>query len=230
MVSYKGFQSTLPVWGGTAQVSVQPRSVGISIHPPRVGRDVVSFFVTTGIIISIHPPRVGRDFGGCLLFRFGHFISIHPPRVGRDTSQPGRVDTILISIHPPRVGRDLAKFRQTPHAPISIHPPRVGRDTERDSLHNPGGNFNPPSPCGEGLQAPNLARYSVLFQSTLPVWGGTLTLSSRLPAHLYFNPPSPCGEGPSSVRLCRFNSYFNPPSPCGEGQQKLTKILCKLLR
>ena len=22
---------------------------------------------------------------------------------------------------------------------------------------------------------------------------------------------------------------FNPPSPCGEGQQKLTKILCKLL-
>ena len=45
------------------------------------------------------------------------------------------------------------------------------------------------------------------FQSTLPVWGGTA-------AH---------GEEKGQKK------NFNPPSPCGEGQQKLTKILCKLL-
>ena len=69
---------------------------------------------------------------------------------------------------------------------ISIHPPRVGRDQAPASLFLPAGNFNPPSPCGEGPPAPPSA-------------------SSR-------------------------TANFNPPSPCGEGQQKLTKILCKLLR
>ena len=33
------FQSTLPVWGGTASWRGWPGSNGISIHPPRVGRD-----------------------------------------------------------------------------------------------------------------------------------------------------------------------------------------------
>ena len=77
-------------------------------------------------------------------------------------------------------------------------------------------NFNPPSPCGEGL----LIHFC-------PTIGAD------------FNPPSPCGEGRGLNLSCikRFISihppragrdavwyafadsipYFNPPSPCGEG-------------
>ena len=42
----------------------------------------------------------------------------------------------------------------------------------------PGGvtseNFNPPSPCGEGPKEPNHEHGAGKFQSTLPVWGGTM--------------------------------------------------------
>ena len=38
-----------------------------------------------------------------------------------------------------------------------------------------------------------------LFQSTLPVWGGTAVMATPLPEDSGFNPPSPCGEGPAAV-------------------------------
>ena len=37
----------------------------------------------------------------------------------------------------------------------------------------PGRYFNPPSPCGEGPAALGTPAWLPLFQSTLPVWGGT---------------------------------------------------------
>ena len=37
---YAIFQSTLPVWGGTDAVAVEVDVAAISIHPPRVGRDI----------------------------------------------------------------------------------------------------------------------------------------------------------------------------------------------
>ena len=80
--------------------------------------------------------------------------------------------------------------------------------------------FNPPSPCGEGLEFGQGHHLMHLpFQSTLPVWGGTATV--RLPRCVArnFNPPSPCGEGrnfPAQQPLHWDN--FNPPSPCGEGR------------
>ncbi len=57
------------------------------------------------LMISIHPPRVGRDLN--LLLQLGLLgISIHPPRVGRDILPAVADYAVLISIHPPRVGRD----------------------------------------------------------------------------------------------------------------------------
>ncbi len=40
-------------------------------------------------------------------------------------------------------------------------------------LSNTNTNFNPPSPCGEGLDAMSVIRQANQFQSTLPVRGGT---------------------------------------------------------
>ena len=40
----------------------------------------------------------------------------------------------------------------------------------------PGRYFNPPSPCGEGQQVQRMDSATRKFQSTLPVWGGTVVL------------------------------------------------------
>ena len=61
------------------------------------------------------------------------------------------------------------------NSPISIHAPRVGSDHG----NAPGGrllqDFNPRSPCGE-RPALKPRRYGhKRFQSTLPVWGATLS-------------------------------------------------------
>ena len=63
-----------------------------------------------------------------------------------------------------------------------------------------------------------------------PRVGRDLLCRSELWRGWNFNPPSPCGEGQPGRGIVALILHFNPPSPCGEGQQKLTKILCKLLR
>ena len=81
----------------------------------------------------------------------------------------------------------------------------------------PSFNFNPPSPCGEGPSALYPLAQMPEFQSTLPVWGGTLSCTWTPPVWPYFNPPSPCGEGRRAGRTIASICNFNPPSPCGEG-------------
>ena len=54
--------------------------------------------------------------------------------------------------------------------------------------------FNPRSPCGERQKLPPEDRHTVIFQSTLPVWGATIILNGAIGFLLHFNPRSPCGE------------------------------------
>ena len=101
------FQSTRPVWGATVDGGGVMSLDVISIHAPRVGRDVyadsktdrVSNFnprapcgarreflpkLPVRLLISIHAPRVGRDANMLILSQTKDIISIHAPRVGRD--------------------------------------------------------------------------------------------------------------------------------------------------
>ena len=144
------FQSTRPVRGGTACPAPPWAAPGISIHPPRAGRDVQHPVILGNQDISIHPPRAGRDRA-----QGQHFeeiiISIHPPRAGRDRlglvgllgdghfnppapcgagPTPGIAADAGggISIHPPRAGRDPGQMSRRKMTSISIHPPRAGRD------------------------------------------------------------------------------------------------------
>ena len=121
----------------------------ISIHAPRVGRDVQADDPQLLALISIHAPRVGRDIdveNANILFEFQStrpvwgattssiacdnrlIISIHAPRVGRDQISGAPDNILFISIHAPRVGRDLYRSSATVADRISIHAPRVGRD------------------------------------------------------------------------------------------------------
>ena len=170
----RGFQSTLPVWGGTRECGLRYEILQtISIHPPRVGRDqiVINFRLLLG-------------------------ISIHPPRVGRDTlTYPATDNNIMISIHPPRVGRDILLLLSELGSGYFNPPSPCGEGRKPSVTLTLGRYFNPPSPCGEGLKAQRDLDLGQIFQSTLPVWGGTRGNSGQGGHRAYFNPPSPCGEG-----------------------------------
>ena len=122
-----------------------------------------------------------------------------------------------ISIHPPRVGRDISHIIHHIQQRISIHPPRVGRDWQPDLLHRQPSDFNPPSPCGEGQSEISVTNSMSTFQSTLPVWGGTLCACRTTRCILDFNPPSPCGEGPNCGVKMEVSNEFQSTLPVWGG-------------
>ena len=84
------------------------------------------------------------------------------------------VTSYAISIHPPRVGRDFHNEIVFHLILISIHPPRVGRDADpvvhrhqQDVFQSTLPVWGGTRPCSTGPVLPRV------FQSTLPVWGGT---------------------------------------------------------
>ena len=113
----------------------------------------------------------------CQSSRAGIGISIHALLAESDQAANGLANAPpQISIHALLAESDLALLEEFEYEEkISIHALLAESD----------------------FQAPNLARYSVLFLSTLSLRRATS----------------------SSVRLCRFNSYFYPRSPCGERPQ-----------
>ena len=141
-------------WGeGRHRNGTPGGSPGISIHPPREGRD---FFIFAGrlsqIVISIHPPRKGRDSASGL----GPDQTIHfnPPSPQGEGLQREWANAVIVgrfqSTLPARGGTCgtpgfegvFAKFQSTlpvwggtlamqarcPAGLISIHSPRGGRD------------------------------------------------------------------------------------------------------
>ena len=83
------FQSTRPVRGGTIIDAFGASGLGISIHPPRAGRDFILYCMIL-VIQAFQSTRPVR--GGTIRTKYiGHpeSISIHPPRAGRDCGSPG---------------------------------------------------------------------------------------------------------------------------------------------
>ena len=123
------FQSTRPVWGATPLGLSITSTLKISIHAPRVGRDLTEEINAVSSLISIHAPRVGRDSkaqscrqrqqlfqstrpvwgatGGGIsyLSQCNHFNPRAPCGARLRFFQPVNFD-VDISIHAPRVGRD----------------------------------------------------------------------------------------------------------------------------
>ena len=146
-------------------------------------------------------------------------VSIHPPRVGRD-GLPNSGKRLSSSFNPPSpCGEGQALHFQ----PVWL---RCG--------------FNPPSPCGEGLTVAVPLTKVEVFQSTLPVWGGTSPRGQQAPVVVVSIHPPRVGRDPSVksalMGILGFQSTlpvwggtpppppslrqfpsFNPPSPCGEG-------------
>ena len=190
------FQSTRPAWGATKARRRGLAAVYVSIHAPRVGRDVTARGDRGCDDVSIHAPRVGRD-GQSGQHRTCQSVSIHAPRVGRDRVRTLRHPERIVSIHAPRVGRDApvidATYTQalfqstrpawgatidcassTNHERVSIHAPRVGRDCAGVCTAAASFCFNPRAPRGARRELQAQSFRLILFQSTRPAWGATI--------------------------------------------------------
>ena len=214
-VSAEQFQSTLPVWGATQSVAGLPISRHISIHAPRVGSDTR----------ASRPQKVDS-------------ISIHAPRVGSD-SIPAGVECRPADFNPRSPCGERPPWKMPWHNPGNFNPrsPCGERPASTPSSPRPW-HFNPRSPCGERRVGQTGGLRWTGFQSTLPVWGATISvikggtqngISIHAPrvgsdnalrgcpaCKINFNPRSPCGERQGHQRQTRHFANFNPRSPCGE--------------
>ena len=127
---------------------------------------------------------------------------------------------------------------------ISIHPPRVGWDAGGKRSLGQSVDFNPPTPCGVGRGVSLTVASPCRFQSTHPVWGGTMSIKctcglSRfqsthpvwggtasvlaVPGFALFQSTHPVwgGTQPGAPMLAPFTD-FNPPTPCGVGRRAIS--------
>ena len=113
-----------------------------------------------------------RDLAQTLRNFLNNFNPRSPCGERRPLPQPSR-HRQNISIHAPRVGSDQEYIDLVEEAQISIHAPRVGSDWTAIILIAHLEYFNPRSPCGERPFPSHVISSSLVFQSTLPVWGAT---------------------------------------------------------
>ena len=198
----RGFQSTLPVWGGTRRAGPEGPTTPFQSTLPVWGGTSVRFPLQRLSRYFNPPSPCGEGLSALGAGFHADNISIHPPRVGRDCIVYTKYTTVqrFQSTLPVWGGTRVAHHFHL-NIGISIHPPRVGRDPGRVGRGASHRDFNPPSPCGEGPLCAVLADGSNVFQSTLPVWGGTLVPGPMCSPPSNFNPPSPCGEGRKARKL-----------------------------
>ena len=147
---------------------------GISIHPPHAGRDRMRL-ATCRCRMYFNPPapcgagrapRSWRPWCGyfnppapCGAGRAQRFInglssifqSTRPMRGGTGSRWPEAGTTTFQSTRPMRGGTQPGGL-DVRQPRISIHPPHAGRDRSCAGPARRSGNFNPPAPCGAGLQ------------------------------------------------------------------------------
>ena len=145
------FQSTLPAWGETRRASAATPTAGISIHSPRMGRDMIPDNVEfNGVFqstlpawgetrrrgdpegretISIHSPRMGRD-GQRHCWRTG-ILYFNPLSPHGERLFPYSQDALLLLFQStlPAWGETAWCESRCWIVCISIHSPRMGRDT-----------------------------------------------------------------------------------------------------
>ena len=147
------------MWGATQGRTLAGVLLDISIHAPRVGSDSIKcqlwpHFWKFQSTLPVWGATQRASCRGSL----PRWISIHAPRVGSDLVHVGLLLFCDISIHAPRVGSDSFQWNRIANQlEISIHAPRVGSDntqTRREKKQRQ-------------------------FQSTLPVWGATYTITVK---------------------------------------------------
>ena len=212
------FQSTLPVWGATADHAQTYSNIIISIHAPRVGSDLFGLtFPDSQRDFNPRSPCGERPKGGrwrecCWIFQstlpvWGATVHVHlvaHPRKG-------------ISIHAPRVGSDDNLGITGTTAKISIHAPRVGSDGDDSTVKTYSVKFQSTLPVWGATKAKVVDKVTAKFQSTLPVWGATSGQERLVESEIRISIHAPRVGSDNIYGHFRSRSRnFNPRSPCGE--------------
>ena len=174
-------------------------------------------------------------------------ISIVAPLTGCDAGYDYDTvqDRVFQSTHPSRGATGGAGDAQH-RAQISIHAPLAGCDRFHRKRKCARLYFNPRTPCGVRLWAMPPTFRILVFQSTHPLRGATLSSPSPALPATHFNPRTPCGVRPREVAdllpgfieisihaplagcdvvvllLLSLIGHFNARTPCGVRQQKCT--------
>ena len=145
------FQSTRPVWGATCQIPPIQICQSVSIHAPRVGRDLcippllkyTNPFQSTRpvwgattpqsipineIVVSIHAPRVGRDALQRLCATCQCCFNPRAPCGARRALICACCCRYWFQSTRPVWGATISYLRVRLFSAVSIHAPRVGRD------------------------------------------------------------------------------------------------------
>ena len=130
----------------------------ISIHAPRVGRDLPARLRLTSRLYFNPRAPCGARLAAFLLFQMFHVFQSTRPVWGATFKEDKWAKNGIISIHAPRVGRDKACL--------------LGCILFRY--------FNPRAPCGARQELRTNNVLLLLFQSTRPVWGATKPNTLRL--------------------------------------------------
>ena len=135
-------------------------------------------------MVSIHAPRVGRDLRRPPLIPLLAFQFTRP--VWGATSARGRAGGAASFNSRAPCGARLGVKKKNASSKVSIHAPRVGRDGARALWQGRTQRFNSRAPCGARLSRIKSATDAAMFQFTRPVWGATC----RPPAHNARSPVS----------------------------------------
>ena len=107
-------------------------SIAISIHAPRVGRDLHIHAILLFHTISIHAPRVGRDHVRFAAHRSLQHFNPRAPCGARLYVSQTLTDEQKFQSTRPVWGATKESCPPIPYNKISIHAPRVGRDLPSD--------------------------------------------------------------------------------------------------
>ena len=151
------FQSTLPVWGATPAPGEVAGALGISIHAPRVGSD-----------------RCGQGWRGPP-WHFNPRSPCGERPARRLLPADRRAD---FNPRSPCGERLLGGYGSKGHRDFNPRSPCGERRRAAGCSRGGHADFNPRSPCGERRDQGGPADGLCGFQSTLPVWGATLTAQS----------------------------------------------------
>ena len=211
----------------------------ISIHAPRVGRDVtVCGPRWTAHAFQSTRPVWGATYPICIILSH-HEISIHAPRVGRDRpskhrtrrqchfnprapcgARPKMADSLLPrfrfqSTRPVWGATFFFGFRILPAPLFQSTRPVWGATAAWPAVRRRPSHFNPRAPCGARRSLSVYLNHQKGFQSTRPVWGATETQKLVERDALFQSTRPVWGATRRPHARGPAHEYFNPRAPCG---------------
>ena len=215
------FQSTRPVWGATAEASCGLHSFRVSIHAPRVGRDLLQADALRDKDVSIHAPRVGRDSGKTRTRQRKRSFNPRAPCGARRAAACGVQYILVFQSTRPVWGATVRPLVGSRTTIVSIHAPRVGRDDLVSGKEKPDWMFQSTRPVWGATFFRCPAGIAAMFQSTRPVWGATTRRSGFRDGCIVSIHAPRVGRDLLCFRPSPRNLRFNPRAPCG------ARPLCK---